>query len=83
MPTSLTCKDAIEILADFLDQSLTSDVAARLTQHLKDCPPCVAYLATYRRTRQLVGRAGRVEMPAELRARLRRFLVQQLGKNAP
>jgi len=83
MPQSLTCKDAIEILADFLDQTLASDVAARLTQHLKDCPPCVAYLKTYRKTRELVGRAGRVEMPAELRARLRRFLLEQLDRNAP
>jgi anti-sigma factor (TIGR02949 family) len=83
MPQSLTCKDAIEILGDFLDQTLTSDVAAQLTQHLKDCSPCVAYLKTYRRTRELVGRAGRVEMPAELRARLRRFLVERLDKNAP
>jgi anti-sigma factor (TIGR02949 family) len=83
MPKSLTCKDAIEILADLLDQTLTSDLAARLTQHLKDCPPCIAYLETYRRTRELVGRAGRVEVPAELRARLRHFLVDQLDKNAP
>jgi len=83
MPKRLTCRDAIEILASFLDQTLSSDAAARLTEHVKDCPPCVAYLATYRRTRELVGRAGRVEMPPELRARLRRFLVAQLDKNAP
>jgi len=39
MRKSLTCKDAIEALADFLDHTLASDVAARLTQHLEDCPP--------------------------------------------
>ena len=83
MPTSLTCKDAIEIIADFLDQTLTADVVEKLDQHLRDCQPCVAYLKTYRKTRELVGRAGRIEMPAELRARLRRFLVEQLDKNAP
>ena len=83
MRKGLTCKDAIEILADFLDQTLASDVAARLTQHLEDCPPCFAYFETYRKTRELVGRAGRVEMPAELRTRLRRFLVEQLDRKAP
>ena len=83
MRTNLTCRGAIEIMADFLDQTLASDVVEKLEQHLRDCPPCVAYLKTYRKTRELVGRAGRVEMPAELRARLRRFLVEQLGKNTP
>jgi hypothetical protein len=34
---------------------------------------------TYTKTRTVVGHAGRVEMPAELRARLRRFLLDQLG----
>ena len=83
MRTSLTCKDAIEILADFLDGTLPADAVETLEQHLHDCPPCVAYLKTYRKTRELVGRAGRVEMPAELKARLRRFLVEQLDKRAP
>ena len=83
MRTSLTCKDAIEILADFLDRTLPAAAAETLEQHLHDCPPCVAYLKTYRKTRELVGREGRVEMPAELKARLRRFLVEQLDQRAP
>lgn len=83
MPSSLTCKDAIEIIADFLDQTLTADLVEKMEQHLRDCPPCAAYLRTYRRTRELVGRAGRVEMPAELRTRLRRFLVAQFNRDAP
>jgi hypothetical protein len=37
----------------------------------------------YRKTRELVRRAGRVEMPAELWTRLRRFLVEQLDRKAP
>jgi predicted anti-sigma-YlaC factor YlaD len=79
----MTCRDAIDIIADFLDQTLASDVVDKLEDHLRDCEPCRAYLNTYRRTRGLVSEAGRVEMPAELKARLRRFLLEQLGSTPP
>ena len=75
----MTCKDAIDIIADFLDQTLTSDAVEELEAHLRDCEPCRAYLNTYRKTCGLVGEAGRVEMPEELKSRLRRFLLAQLG----
>jgi len=75
----MTCRDAIDVLAEFLDQTLSREAAEDLEAHLRDCAPCRAYLSTYRATRGLVGKAGRVEMPAELRTRLRRFLIGQLG----
>jgi anti-sigma factor (TIGR02949 family) len=75
---SMTCREAIDVLADYLDQSLSRDVAERLAAHLRDCRPCIAYLATYRKTRELVGRTGRPPMPEELKGRLRRFLLDQL-----
>ena len=75
----MTCKDAIDIFADFLDQTLASDAGEQLEAHLRDCAPCRAYLNTYRKTRGLVSEAGRVEMPEELKSRLRRFLLEQFG----
>ena len=79
----MTCKDAIDIIADFLDRTLASDAVEELEAHLRDCEPCRAYLNTYRKTRGLVGEAGRVDMPEELKSRLRRFLLQQLGPSPP
>ena len=78
----MTCKDAIDIIADFLDQTLASGAVEELEAHLRDCEPCRAYLNTYRKTRGLVSEAGRVAMPAELRSRLRRFLLEQLGSSS-
>jgi anti-sigma factor (TIGR02949 family) len=75
----MTCRDAIAVLADFLDDALDPHAVARLEAHLSDCEACRAYLATYRRTRGLVAQAGRVGMPAELRARLRQFLLDELA----
>ena len=79
----MTCKDAIDIIADFLDQVLASDAADALEAHLRECEPCRAYLNTYRKTRGLVSEAGRVAMPDELKSRLRHFLLEQLGKDRP
>jgi anti-sigma factor (TIGR02949 family) len=75
----MTCRDAIDVLAEFLDQTLSHEAGEALEAHFIDCPPCRAYLRTYRATRGLVGEAGRVEMPPEVRARLRQFLIDQLS----
>ena len=74
----MICRDAIDVLADYLDGTMPRDLAAELERHLADCAPCRAYLATYRKTRELGAAAGRVEMPEEMQERLRRFLAAQL-----
>jgi anti-sigma factor (TIGR02949 family) len=76
---TMTCRDAIDVIADFLEQTLTSSALEELEAHLRECEPCRAHLNTYRKTRTLVGVAGQAEMPAELKTRLRRFLIEQLG----
>jgi len=75
----MTCQDVIEVLIDYLDQVLTPEVAADLERHLAGCAPCRAYLATYRRTRALGAQAARLEMPDEMKARLRQFLLERVG----
>ena len=74
----MICRDAIDVLADYLDGTMPRDLAAELERHLADCAPCRAFLATYRKTRELGAAAGRVEMPEEMQERLRRFLAAQL-----
>jgi len=71
----MTCRDVIEVLADFVDGAMPAALAAELQRHLQGCEPCRAYLATYRKMRALGTVAGRIEMPAEMQARLRRFLA--------
>ena len=74
----MICRDAIDVLADYLDGTMAPDLAAELERHLADCAPCRAYLATYRKTRALGMAAARVEMPEEMQERLRRFLIDRL-----
>jgi anti-sigma factor RsiW len=74
----MTCRDAIAMLADYLESTLTPRHLAGLEEHLRECDECQVYLATYRKTRDLAARAGHVEMPSALKARLRAFLVGDL-----
>ena len=70
----MNCREAIDVLADYLEATLTPDVLAKLEAHLRVCEPCRAYLATYKRSAELAAKVNRVEMPPEVRQRLRDFL---------
>ena len=77
----MTCKDAIALLSDYLDALCGPELVSQLEEHLRDCAPCRAYLATFRRTRELTRSAGQVEMPPEMKSRLRAFLLSRLGES--
>jgi anti-sigma factor RsiW len=74
----MNCRELIEVLADYLDGVVLPDGVAELERHLADCAPCRAYLATYRKARVLGAEASRVEMPDEMKHRLREFLLDRL-----
>jgi hypothetical protein len=57
-PTSLTCKEVVELVTEFLSNSLAPEDRARLEQHLLVCPPCTVHIGQVRTT---------VELTAELR----------------
>ena len=75
----LTCREAIALFGDFLEAALGPSQLAELERHLAGCDPCQAYLATYRRTRELTAETERVKMPPEMRSRLAEFLLRQLS----
>ena len=79
-PDPLTCRTVIDLLLDYLEESLTPDILAEFEQHLAGCPACLAYLNTYKKTRDLASEAPRVAMPEELRTRLRELLAERLGR---
>jgi anti-sigma factor (TIGR02949 family) len=71
----MTCEEAIAKLTEYLDAELTPAVLEQLEAHLRICAPCRAYLATYRRTKELAAKVNRVEMPEAMKARLRELLI--------
>lgn len=79
-----TCKQLIEeFLADYVEEALPQATRTELERHLAVCPPCVAYLATYRRTRDVVAGAAAAAMPEEMGRVLRRLLGEKLRLQNP
>ncbi len=77
----LTCRDVIEdFLADYVDGTLSLGVRMKVRLHLLLCKECMAYLQTYKKSRDLFGQASQVEMPDEMKAILRRFMLEHLPK---
>ena len=71
----LTCREVIARLLDYLGRELGPFDVLRLIVHLAGCAPCRAYLRTLRATIRVTARAADVEMPAEMKQRLRAFLA--------
>ena len=80
----VTCGQFIlDYLDSYLDASLDEELASELERHLASCSACVAYLRTYSKTRELVGRAAEIEMPREMETLLCRLLADQHGNGRP
>ena len=79
----LTCREAIARMSAYLDRELGPVDLMRLAVHLAACAPCRAYLKTLRRTIQVAGRAANVEMPEEMKQRLRAFVRERRPANEP
>jgi anti-sigma factor RsiW len=71
------CPECVELLADYIDGSLPQDQIAQLEWHLDGCPPCVAFVNTYKGTVNAARRLREqpeTNLPAELRQKLIAFL---------
>jgi anti-sigma factor RsiW len=58
---ALVCRDAVALMAAYLDDALTGPDRDRLEVHLAECPHCSEYLAQLRVT---IDALGRVEVDA-------------------
>ena len=54
----LVCREAVELMSDYLERSLTRRERRRLEKHLAQCDACSAYLEQIRAT---IAASGRVE----------------------
>jgi hypothetical protein len=69
-PTDLECRQIAELLGDYFDGSLPRATRELIDFHIDGCPPCVAFLNTYKGTMDATRRLPDVPIPPELKNRL-------------
>lgn len=51
--TSITCREVVAFILEYLEGSLETDTRVRFERHLSLCDSCTAYLRAYRDTMRL------------------------------
>ena len=76
-----TCKEAVDVLLEYLDGEMTPELKARLEEHFSGCAPCEDFLKQYRATVGLCRKALEKRMPESVSDRLKSFLKQNLPES--
>jgi anti-sigma factor RsiW len=66
----LECRDAVELVTDYLEGALIGRQRRSFERHLKGCPNCTAYLAQIRATVAATGKIAPEELSVEARDEL-------------
>jgi predicted anti-sigma-YlaC factor YlaD len=67
---AMTCRAAVELMADYLEGGLTGKERERFEQHLRHCPPCVRILDQLRVTPEVIAALDPDELDPATRAGL-------------
>ncbi|MBM3810239.1 MAG: zf-HC2 domain-containing protein [Acidimicrobiia bacterium] len=74
--TKAECKEVFALLSQYLDGELPEDVCEQMDRHIGDCPPCVEFLASLKKTAALCRQMEVEEKPPELAEEARASLVE-------
>jgi anti-sigma factor RsiW len=62
----LVCRQAVELMSDYVDGDLSRRDRRRLERHLANCDACTEYLAQLRATIAASGRVAPEDLPPEV-----------------
>jgi hypothetical protein len=69
-PSGMECRQIADLLTDYFEDALPPHVRDLLEWHIEGCPPCVAFLKTFRGTLDAVRQLPETPIPPELKTRL-------------
>jgi anti-sigma factor RsiW len=75
----LTCRDFLNELSDYLEDSGDAETRAKLEQHITECPNCWVIADTTKRTIQIYKGMDPYPMPADVEDRLMRALEKKMA----
>jgi len=71
----ICCKECIELLHDYLEGELSPEINSSLEEHFADCPPCIAFVNTYKSTSRVCkATLTSNEIPDSVKNRLKEFV---------
>jgi anti-sigma factor RsiW len=62
----LVCREAVELVTDYLEGALSRSARRRFERHLAGCPHCTEYLAQIEATIKLAGRVTPGDLTPEM-----------------
>jgi hypothetical protein len=79
MTPLLTCKEFLQELADFLDETVDAEVRAKLEEHILECPNCWVICDTTKKTVRIYKGMELHPIPAEVESRLMAALEKKMA----
>ena len=73
MDEHLTCKELVELVTDYLEDSLPGDTRARMDRHIAGCDGCSSFLQQMRQTVRLTGQLQETNLTPQQREDLLRI----------
>jgi anti-sigma factor RsiW len=79
MTPLLTCRDFLNELSDYLDESVDTEVRAKLEQHITECPNCWVIADTTKKTIRIYKGMEPHPIPADVESRLMSALEKKIA----
>jgi len=73
----LTCKEFLQELSDYLDETVDLELRSRLEAHITACPNCFVIVDTTKRTIQVYKGVDAQPIPDEIHHRLMRAVERR------
>lgn len=78
-PGSLTCRQVVELLWEYIDAELTPEMATRIRTHLDACAKCYPHYEFQRAFVEFVRRHGTEVAPVSLRQKIFAAIEADMG----
>jgi len=75
----LTCKDFMRELSDYLDESVDSEIRAKIEKHISECPNCWVIADTTKKTIQIYKGMEPYPIPSDVETRLMKALEKKMA----
>jgi anti-sigma factor RsiW len=79
----LTCKEFLQELSDYLDETVDVELRRRIEVHITQCPNCFVILDTTKRTIQVYKGMQPQALPDEVQARLMKAVERKMAGKKP